>query len=181
MKSNIKTILTSTFILCLICVCMTGLLAVTNELTKDTIAEAAAITEENSRLIVLPTAESFEKINDNSYKGIAGGETVGYVYVTESKGYGGTISVMTGIDKDDNVTGVTILSHNETPGLGSNATNPEFTDQYKQVASEFSVIKGTATTEGQIEALTGSTITTDAVTDAVNLAVSMHEEIKGGV
>ena len=80
------------------------------------------------------------------------------------------------------VTGVTILSLSETPGLGMNAQNADFTDMYKQPVPEngFTVLKSGTADNGNIVALTGATITSQAVTDAVNAAVSQYHEIKGG-
>ena len=73
-----------------------------------------------SLIHILPSATDFEELplEDGStyYQGASDGTTAGYVFTTESKGYGGTIQVLTGIDNDGNVTGVAILSHNETPG-----------------------------------------------------------------
>ena len=89
---------------------------------------------------------------------------------------------MTGINIEGEITGVTILSLNETPGLGMNAQNATFTDMYKQTAPEsgFNVIKSGTAGDGNIVALTGATITSQAVTDAVNAAIEQYNEIKGG-
>ena len=107
---------------------------------------------------------------------------MGYVFETESKGYGGTVSVMTGISEEGSVTGVVILSHEETPGLGANAEKEEFLQQYQQPAPEggLSVVKYQTPQEGQVEAITGATITTAAVTDAVNEAIEQYYAVKGG-
>ena len=107
---------------------------------------------------------------------------MGYVFETEASGYGGTVSVMTGIDTEGNITGVVILSHDETPGLGANAEKPDFLNQYLQPAPEggLSVIKYQAPSQGQIEAMTGATVTSTAVTNAVNQAIEQYYEVKGG-
>ena len=83
-------------------------------------------------------------------------------------GCGGTVQVMTGIDTAGSITGVVILSHGETPGLGANAERASFTDQYKQAAPEngIALVKNKAPAAGEVEALTGATITSRAVTDA---------------
>ena len=73
---------------------------------------------------------------------------------------------------------MSILSQDETPGLGANATKSEFTDQYKQKAQELEVIKNAEPADGEIQAITGSTITSQAVTDAVNKAVAAYEKIE---
>ena len=104
------------------------------------------------------------------------------MFETEASGYGGAVSVMTGIDSEGSVTGVVILAHEETPGLGANAEKEDFLQQYQQAAPDggFEVIKYQTPQEGQVEAITGATITTRAVTDAVNQAIAQYQEIKGG-
>ena len=181
MKLNAKDILKPAFILFAICLVVTALLAGTNLLTEDRIAEQAEILAGESRKVVLSDAEEFEE-NDGFYTGLKGGETVGYVFETEAKGYGGTVKVMTGINAEGAITGVVILEHAETPGLGANAERAVFTDQYKQAvpASGISVVKNKAAGEGEVEALTGATITSRAVTNAVNAAIEQYNTVKGG-
>ena len=89
---------------------------------------------------------------------------------------------MTGINTEGQITCVTIIYFDETPGLGMNAQNASFTDMYKQTVPEggFNVIKSGTAGDGNIVALTGATITSQAVTDAVNSAIDQYNEIKGG-
>ena len=135
MKITAKDILKPALILFVICLVVTALLAGTNLLTKDKIAEQSALEAEQSRKVVLSDADSFEEA-DGYYIGKANNETVGYVFQTEAKGYGGAVKVMTGISADGQITGVVILEHSETPGLGANAEKASFTDQFKQTAPE---------------------------------------------
>ena len=104
---------------------------------------------------------------------------MGYVFETEGKGYGGSVNVMTGISTEGSITGVVILSHGETPGLGANAEKEEFRDQYKQPVANnvggIQVVKYQTPSEGQIEAMTGATITSTAVTNAVNQAIAEYQ------
>lgn len=176
---NGKNVLVPAAILLVICVAVSAALAGTNLLTRDRIAEAAAKKAEESRMVVLPGAESFEE-KEGHYAGLdSAGQTVGYVFETEAKGYGGTIQVMTGISTEGAITGVVILSHGETPGLGANAEKESFRDQYKQPVANMvdgiSVVKFQAPQEGEIQAMTGATITSTAVTNAVNEAVKAYQ------
>lgn len=184
MKLNAKEVLKPTLILVIICLVVTALLAGTNILTRGAIAAQNAKDAETSRKVALPTADSFDKStkSDICYVGKKGSDVVGYVFTTESNSYGGKIQVMTGIDKDGKVTGVVLVSTNDTPGLGLNAQKPEFRDQYKQKVPEkgFEVVKGGGAKEGQINAMTGATISSKAVTAAVNEAVTEYEKVKGG-
>lgn len=181
MKMKAKDVLAPALILFVICLVVTALLAGTNLLTKDRIAAQAELLAAESRMVVLPGAETFEE-NDGFYTGLNGGEVVGYVFETESKGYGGTVKVMTGISADGEITGTVILEHAETPGLGANAERTSFTDQYKQPvpADGITVVKNQAAGEGEVEALTGATISSRAVTDAVNKAIEQYNTVKGG-
>ena len=184
-KLSAKEVLIPAVSLFLICLVITALLAGTNLLTQDAIVQQTLLKEESSRKIVLPQAESFEEKDLDGLVYYVGkdssGQEIGYVFTTESKGYGGTIQVMTGIGSDDTVQGVVLLSQEEPPGLGANAAKEEFRQQYQQAVPQngFEVVKSTPG-DGQIEAMTGATISSDAVTDAVNLAVSAYQTIQEG-
>ena len=190
MKITAKDILKPALILFVICLVVTALLAGTNLLTKDKIAEQSALEAEQSRKVVLSDADSFEEA-DGYYIGKANNETVGYVFQTEAKGYvfqteakgyGGAVKVMTGISADGQITGVVILEHSETPGLGANAEKASFTDQFKQTAPEkgITLVKNKAPSDGEIEAMTGASITSRAVTNAVNEAITKYNTVKEG-
>ena len=174
MKITAKDILKPALILFVICLVVTALLAGTNLLTKDKIAEQSALEAEQSRKVVLSDADSFEEA-DGYYIGKANNETVGYVFQTEAK-------VMTGISADGQITGVVILEHSETPGLGANAEKASFTDQFKQTAPEkgITLVKNKAPSDGEIEAMTGASITSRAVTNAVNEAITKYNTVKEG-
>ena len=97
---------------------------------------------------------------------------LGYVVTTTSKeGYGGDIQITVGITTDGTVNGVSILSLSETAGLGMKATEPAFYEQYQGKQTEkFYVAKDGGEGEA-IDALSGATITSRAVTGAVNVAL----------
>ena len=176
---NMKEVLKPAAILFVICVAVSAALAGTNMLTKDRIAQAAAQKAEESRMVVLPGAESFEESGGHYTGKDSSGQAVGYVFETESKGYGGTVKVMTGISTEGSITGVIVLSHSETPGLGVNAEKAEFRDQYQQPVANLTggiqVVKFQAPKEGEIQAMTGATITSTAVTNAVNAAIEQYQ------
>ena len=176
---NLKEVIKPAAILFVICVAVSAALAGTNLLTNDSIALAAAKKAEESRLVALPGAEAFEE-REGHYAGLdSAGQAVGYVVETEAKGYGGTIKVMTGISTEGGITGVIVLSHSETPGLGANAEKESFRDQYQQPVENnvggIQVVKFQAPKEGEIQAMTGATITSSAVTNAVNQAIEAYQ------
>lgn len=109
------------------------------------------------------------------------GNTLGYVInVTSHGGYGGDISLSVGIADSGEVLGVEILSISETAGLGMKAKEDSFKNQFKnKTVSMFSYTKAEPTADFEIQALSGATITTKAVTNAVNAAICVFGEIGG--
>lgn len=183
MKIDVKEVIRPALTLFVICLVIAVLLAITNLMTRDKIVQMNKQTEATSREVVLPGTTTFEDSKDNTYAvGKKGNDISGYVFTTKTKSYGGDLSVMTGIDKSGKVTGVVILSISDTPGLGLNAQKESFRNQYLQAAPEkgFEVIKSGSAGKGQIEAMTGATITSKAVTTCVNEAVTQYQKVKGG-
>ena len=86
---------------------------------------------------------------------------------------------MVGISMEGKLTGMKVVSHSETPGLGANATNESFQNQFKDKPTEeaLTVIKVGSAGDSEVQAITGSTITTQAVTDGVNFAVEIFKEM----
>lgn len=158
----------------------TFLLALTNNVTAPRIKELAVQTEINSRKQVFSSAASFGK--ETVPKGYedcsvvpafdSQGNTLGYVVVTVEKGYGGDIKVMTGVDSDGKVTGLSILELSETAGLGMNAQNEEFRNQFIGLSGGITVSKDKPG-DNSVDAITGATITSRAVAKAVNLAITL--------
>ncbi|KEI13012.1 electron transporter RnfG [Clostridium novyi B str. ATCC 27606] len=148
---------------------------------------------------VLPSATNFTKIasvtpNDGekfdmkldengSVKEVNKADGEGYAIKVGTKGYGGEILMMVGINKDGKIGGIKILAHNETPGLGAKAPEKEFSGQYdkKSIEKSLKVVKTKPSADNEIEAITGATITSNAVTKGVNDAVEFYnKELKGG-
>lgn len=103
----------------------------------------------------------------------ASGNTIGHIVTASSDdSYGGTVKVSVGITLDGAITGVEILEINDTPGLGMKAKEPAFKDQYKgKSVEEFTVTKTGSTSDSEINAISGATITSSAVTNAVDAAL----------
>ena len=194
MKIKFKDIFVPAVTLLVICLVVSALLAGTNALTKEPIAENALKKSQEAMQSVCPGAVSFEGgkgLEVEVYKALdESGNVIGCAIPVTSKGYGGDVQVMVGFAFEGEtalgkVTGVEILSHSVTPGLGANATNESFLKEYKQdiTASGFEVVKdSTGGGEGKIDAITGATITSNAVTNAVNEAVNIYMSLcEGGV
>lgn len=185
-KFTAKDILIPTVSLFVICLVVTALLAVTNMLTAPQIQKLSKETEDKTKAEVLASADEFSDAltvradgkDYTYYEGTASGDTIGYVFKTSAKGYGGDIDLMVGIDTSGKVTGVSILSISETAGLGMNAKNESFINQYIGKSGTIGVSKNGAS-DTEIQALTGATITSKAVTSAVNTALSLYPQIGG--
>ncbi|EOC99836.1 RnfABCDGE type electron transport complex subunit G [Caldisalinibacter kiritimatiensis] len=166
-------------------------LAFSNNVTSDIIAEVEAKANDEARKEVLPQADSFKQISEETmksilsnnervmdiYAGYSNDTLVGYTIKTKNiePGYAGDIEMIVGISQDGKVTGVKVVSHGETPGLGANAETPEYRGQYegKSVDNELIVVKSEPANENEIQAITGATITSRAVTSGVNNAIEI--------
>lgn len=181
-KEKIKTILHPAFVLFIIVFVSVALLVFFNDLTKEKIELINAQNSEQARIDVLEQADKFEKADENTdveiYKGYKGEELVGYCVFVIPKGYGGDIEMMVGVDNDLKVTGVKIINSSETAGLGKNAEKQEFTDKFKGLEKGINVVKNGADKENnEIDALSGATITTKAVSGGVDTALLAVEKI----
>lgn len=180
-----KKIIIPTIALFVICLVATTLLAFANMVTAPLIEELAVQTEIDARKKVLSKAETFEekKLGDIEY--VVGldkdGKEIGMVFTKTAKSYGGEIIVMTGIDSEGKVAGVEILQINDTPGLGMNAEKPEFRNKFIGLNDIITVKKNSADAKNnEIDAISGATISSQAVTDAVNAAISDYKTITEG-
>ena len=185
-KSDICNIFSVGLKLFLITAISAMLLAVLNNVTSPIIAQNTKNKQEESMRMVLNRAESFEHVVlldyedavGEIYKGLdADGKTVGYAVMTSSYGYGGDISLAVGVDNELKVTGVDVISHSETPGLGANCTNTEFKNRFIGKTQGVEVVKNGAK-NNQIDAITSATITSKAVTSGVNTAISAVKVVK---
>ncbi|MDO4153719.1 MAG: RnfABCDGE type electron transport complex subunit G [Clostridia bacterium] len=184
---NAKEILIPAVSLLLICVVVTALLGITNSVTAPQIEKLALETQEAAKKEVLPDAAAFsdEKQTEKDgeaypyFEGLSdSGEVLGYVFQTSAKGYGGDISVMVGVNTDGTVAGVSILSISETAGLGMNAKNESFLNQFLGKSGTIGVQKN-GSSDTEIQALTGATITSKAMASAVNQALALYETVGG--
>lgn len=182
-KKNREDIIKPVGVLLAICIIIPLALSVTNKVTAKKIAE---LENENSKknMQSLVSADDFEKCSDGGidyYTAIKGGETAAYIFTESAKGYGGDVSVMTAVKPDGTVAGVAILDvSGETPGLGQNAAKESFYSQYAGLKKGVSLLKNGAKAENnEVDAVTGATITSTAVTRAVNAALDDFEKVKG--
>jgi len=184
-KITLKDILIPTISLFVICLVVALLLGFTNELTKDSIAESQQKKADEAKAAVCTLAVEFEEATATEGEAFRGldkdGNLVGYAIPAKHKGYGGDVEIMVGFDTEGNITGVSIVSINETPGLGMNAQNESFRSQFEGKIPEggFSAKQSDDNVQ-KIDALTSATITSEAVSQAVNSAISVYNTLEGG-
>ena len=109
------------------------------------------------------------------------GSVLGYLITASStEGYNGLVQISVGITSEGNLTGLGFLSISETPGLGMMAKEPDFKDQFNGMkAQKLEVTKTDATADNQVQAISGATYTSKAVTGATNAAIYFVENCVG--
>lgn len=189
---RLKEILIPTVSLFVICLCVTALLAVTNAVTKDAIAYQQEFSAAESRQAVCPDAVDFEKVEYDvqgveCYKALdESGNLIGYAISSASRGYGGDVKVMTGINAEDgSVIAINVYDNSgETPGLGVNTSGEKFTSQFAGLSSGTGVTvdkdAGKNPDSLAVDSVTGATISSRAVVDAVNQAFDAYNAVKEG-
>ena len=153
-------------------------LGLVNKITSDRIAAFAAEKTAEAMRAVLP-AESYAPLPDSAaakldlVKEVYAAGDKGWVIMVTPSGFGGEIEMAVGVDKTGAVTGVSIVSMSETSGLGANAKRESFRSQYIGKSGSVALRKQ----GGEIDALTGATVTSTAVTKGVNAALSAAAEL----
>lgn len=199
-----NTIIKDAMILTLITLVAGGVLGLVYEITKEPIAKQQEMARQEAYKSVFEDADSFEvcveegdgelaaylaengfeaqTINEVMEAKDASGETLGYaINLTTSEGYGGDITFSMGVREDGTLNGISILTISETAGLGMNATKDEFKNQFQNKQAEaFEVTKTGAAADNQINAISGATITSNAVTKGVNSGLCAFEYVKEG-
>jgi len=166
------------------------ILGVTYIYTKEPIAEQIAAKLQESRNEAYPECE-FTEVDEAMWREFVtedgeyvkevfeaqkDGQFAGYVVTVLSKGYGGDVELIIGIDTEGMIVNVVVGSHNETAGLGANAVKPEFRNQFQGKKS--AVLKKDEPDNAEaVDGLTGATITSRAVTRGINKAVGLVEKL----
>lgn len=200
MKEN--RIVKDAVILTVIALLLSAVLGFVNEITKDKIAEQALLKKQNAYETVYPGGtfgesdvlnemadSSKEMLSAAGFTGIVvneamavveNGSEVGYVFnITTSNGFGGDIQLAMGITAEGKMTGLSIIKNSETAGLGANCSKPSFTEQFQTIDTEtIELVKGGGADHvTQIDAISSATITSTAVTNAVNAGLYFFREI----
>lgn len=163
-----------------------ALLGYVNELTKEPIAQANAKALSDAIAIVVPGFDNnpaeapetieLEGVTYKIYKATKGGEFIGAAVESSANGFGGALNVLVGFDKEGNIIDYSLLSHAETPGLGSKAADWFKKGGKGDITGMNPGQKALVVNKdgGQIDAITASTITTRAFLKAVNNAYAAY-------
>jgi electron transport complex protein RnfG len=140
-------------------------------------AHAAELSQ--SGMEITPISVGVDKagktVRYNVYETKSDGQLAGWVTKSAGQGYADKIEVLIGFDPGvEKITGIFVLDQKETPGLGNKILEADWRGQFldKSTAQPLMPVKGQATASNEIDAITGATISTKAVTDIVNTAVA---------
>lgn len=134
---------------------------------------------ENTRQIVLEDDEVGAQKELTIYLGLKENKITGMAFPSFGEGYGGLIHVMVGINLQGEISGIKVLEHLETPGLGAKIEEIPFTDQFKGKSLENSMLVGgnlaVKKDGGDLDALTGATISPRGVAMAASAALKIFQ------
>lgn len=179
-NSNFKENIFPAMILVIICLVVTLALAGTYSVANPIIQQNQQKSADEARQAVLPDGDGFTQYDGKLVEGVEdcyiADNKAGMAVTAGYKGFGGTVKVMIGIDAEGTITGVQVTEHSETPGLGSKAADPEYLKQYQGVteAPEASIKD-----DSNVDAVTGATITSNAVYNSVKEALAQYKECGG--
>lgn len=166
----------------LVCICLviTFALAMTYKVANPVIEANAAKSANEARMEVLPDGDSFTQYDGTLVDGVTeaymADNGAGMAVTAQYKGFGGAVTVMIGIDADGAITGVKVTEHAETPGLGTKAADPGYLEQYKGVTE---TTAAHIRDDAAIDAVSGATITSNAVYNSVSEALAQYQECGG--
>jgi len=166
-----KNMTKMSLILFLVCGIAAGSLAFVNKATKDRIAEFARIEKAEALKEVFPGVEEFKEIlPGRQWEALRAGQRQGYVFSALVQGYSGPVEALFGLDLRNAITGVRVIRHNETPGLGAKITGEKFLGQFQGRAREAVALKKDDPA-GAIDAIAAATISSRAVTHSIRSVI----------
>lgn len=140
-----------------------NLLSFADRLTRPQIEAQQQLKIQHMLTGMFPDMSRYDFKND-IYTIYSDGTKIGYAFIAVGKGYGGDIDILVGLENKTTVKGISIVSHSETPGLGSRITESFFTNQFAGLNIDEVALKRDG---GEVDAITGSTISSRAVINAV--------------
>lgn len=157
-------------------------LSVTNDITKGIIEEKALEANLAYMREILPDADDFEVMDDPKilsvdgveevYKALKGGSASGYVVKTITSGYGGDVTILTGINVDGTIAAIRVASQTETPELGTKIAEDEFSSQFEGMSAE----KELKLNE-DVDQVSGATVSSRAAINGVNASIELFNNV----
>jgi len=144
-----------------------ALVTATDSITRDKIEEQEEQQIQSMLEEMFPSMSEYT-FEDDIYTIYSDGAGVGYAFLAVGKGYGGDIKILIGLEDETTIKGITIISQSETPGLGSRIAESSFASKFAGLNIGDVALKQDG---GQIDAITGATISSGAVVDAVRTTV----------
>ncbi len=169
-------------ILLIITAVSAGALSITNDITREIIDEKAL--EKNLAYMkeILPDADDFELVDDPEilsvdgveevYKALQGGNISGYVIKTITSGYGGGVTILTGIDVDGTIVAIRVASQTETPELGTKIAEDEFGSQFEGLSAETEL-----ELNEDVDQVSGATVSSKAAINGVNASIELFNNV----
>ena len=157
-------------------------IAVTYFFTNPIAIKSAAKLNITTMKGLVTQADSFKPVEGKTgwYAADKGGKIVAYIVPAVTQGYGGPITMQVAVTTAGKVINYAIITHKETPGLGDNASKEPFESKFRGKGSaDLEVTKDPSVTK-DIQAMTGATITSKAVTKNVKAAVDQVVQFVGG-
>jgi electron transport complex protein RnfG len=152
-----------------------ALLGGLDSVTRDMIEYQKELKVQRMLNEIFPDMTSYTSEGD-IYIISADGTEIGFAFLAVGKGYGGDIDILVGLEDETTLKGIAVIAHAETPGLGDKILAPDFTDRFVGVDIADVAVPDEG---GKIDAITGSTISTKAVIDAVRTtAIEKVKELK---
>ena len=143
-----------------------ALVTATDSITKDKIEEQEGQQIQSMLEEMFPSMSEYT-FEDDIYTIYSDGTEIGYAFLAVGKGYGGNIDILIGLEDETTIKAITIISQSETPGLGSRIAESSFANTFAGANIDDVALKKDG---GQIDAITGATISSGAVVDAVRTA-----------
>lgn len=139
-------------------------------ISSITLPRVEAYQDEEVRQMLSEMFEDMDdfEVEDEVYDISKDGEVIGYAFRGTGSGYGGDINILIGLNSDKTIRDIVVLSHTETPGLGSKITESNFLDQFNGLSLEELKLSEEG---GAVDAITGATISSEAMVDGVRQTI----------
>ncbi|NLW59099.1 MAG: RnfABCDGE type electron transport complex subunit G [Firmicutes bacterium] len=178
-------------VLTVICVVSGGVLGWVNALTAPVIKAQEELAKQRALQEALPAATTFVEEKEflgktessgrtgivEVYRAYDDAEAKGFVFIVDQKGYGGPIRMVIGVTATGNLSGVKVISHSETPGLGAKITDAQFLTQPAFREAKAGMALAVTKDKGEVDAIASATISSRAVVHGVNAALSAAQSL----